>query len=103
MLYGGVYLASQVLCSTAKIDVWETFQLTPGVFVVGLAFALPLILASECMHHDYVVDRWQPAQAVREAEEDENADFYTGMTTTQVRRSCRSFESSHRRALFHLS
>ncbi|GAQ84153.1 hypothetical protein KFL_001780080 [Klebsormidium nitens] len=84
VLYGGVYLASQVLCSTAKIDVWETFQLTPGVFVVGLAFALPLILASECMHHDYVVDRWQPAQAVREAEEDENADFYTGMTTTQL-------------------
>lgn len=82
-------MASQVLCSTAKIDVWETFQLTPGVFVVGLAFALPLILVSECMHHDYVVERWQPAQAVREAEEDENADFYTGMTTTQVCRSSR--------------
>lgn len=83
-LYGAVYLASQVLCSAAKIDIWETFQPTPGVFVVGLAFALPLIIVSECMHHDFVVERWLPAQAVREAEEDENADFYTGMSTSQV-------------------
>jgi membrane protease YdiL (CAAX protease family) len=83
-LYGAVYLASQVLCSAAKIDIWETFQPTPGVFVVGLAFALPLIIVSECMHHDFVVERWLPAQAVREAEEDENADFYTGMSTSQL-------------------
>jgi hypothetical protein len=83
-LYGAVYLASQVLCSAAKIDIWETFQPTPGVFVVGLAFALPLIVVSECMHHDFVVERWLPAQAVREAEEDENADFFTGMSTAQV-------------------
>lgn len=82
-MYGGMALAGKFLCDAADVDFFGGFRLDAEDFYSALLYALLPIFGSLVLHQDSVGESWSPARAIRDAEDEELADFFVGMSGWQ--------------------
>eukprot|EP00271_Cylindrocystis_brebissonii_P013334 TRINITY_DN3308_c0_g1_i1.p1 TRINITY_DN3308_c0_g1~~TRINITY_DN3308_c0_g1_i1.p1 ORF type:complete len:543 (-),score=93.66 TRINITY_DN3308_c0_g1_i1:2541-4169(-) len=79
-LYGAWAVLGKGICVAANVDFGGTFRLDAATFYSSLLYALLPIFGSLVLHQDSVVESWAPARAVRDAEDEELAGFFLGMS-----------------------
>lgn len=82
-MYGGLAFAGHVICGFTGVDLWGGFQLSPQVITTGFGYAVPPMMALLFILEDEIVKTWPPARAIRDVEDEELLDFFSGMSPWQ--------------------
>jgi len=82
-MYGGLAFAGNVICSFTGVDLWGGFALSPQVITTGFGYAVPPMMALLFILEDEIVKSWGPARAIRDVEDEELLDFFSGMSPWQ--------------------
>lgn len=82
-MYGGLAFAGQVICGVTGVDLWGGFNLCPQVITTGFGYAVPPMMALLFILEDEIVKTWSPARAIRDVEDEELLDFFSGMSPCQ--------------------
>ncbi|KAG0570025.1 hypothetical protein KC19_6G133300 [Ceratodon purpureus] len=82
-MYGGLAFAGHVICGFTGVDLWGGFSLSPQVITTGFGYAVPPMMALLFILEDEIVKTWSPARAIRDVEDEELLDFFSGMSPWQ--------------------
>lgn len=82
-MYGGLAFAGHVICSFTGVDLWGGFSLSPEVITTGFGYAVPPMMALLFILEDEIVKSWGPARAIRDVEDEELLEFFSGMSPWQ--------------------
>ena len=82
-MYGGLAFAGHVICGFTGVDLWGDFNLSPQVITTGFGYAVPPMMALLFILEDEIVKTWSPARAIRDVEDEELLDFFSGMSPWQ--------------------
>lgn len=82
-MYGGLAFAGNVICSFTGVDLWGGFALSPQIITTGFGYAVPPMMALLFILEDEIVKSWGPARAIRDVEDEELLDFFSGMSPWQ--------------------
>jgi membrane protease YdiL (CAAX protease family) len=82
-MYGGLAFAGHVICGFTGVDLWGGFNLCSQVITTGFGYAVPPMMALLFILEDEIVKTWSPARAIRDVEDEELLDFFSGMSLWQ--------------------
>eukprot|EP00270_Netrium_digitus_P014515 TRINITY_DN493_c0_g3_i2.p1 TRINITY_DN493_c0_g3~~TRINITY_DN493_c0_g3_i2.p1 ORF type:complete len:421 (+),score=61.44 TRINITY_DN493_c0_g3_i2:308-1570(+) len=82
-MYGGMATFGKLICDIAGVDFLGGLRLDAEDFYLSLLCALPPIFVSLVLRQDPLVESWEAARAIRDAEDEELSEFFLGMAPWQ--------------------